>query len=146
MLFIRKSTEKVWQNFGSDGTTKETVFFQSHIYFYTYTPLPQVQRMISAFLFFGHAHGMWKFLGQGSNPCHSSNLNHCSDITPSLTCCATRELPGCELRSLRFSKSLNEKHSVKIPWGWSSRRGAVVNESDEEPWGCGFGPCPCSVG
>ena len=29
---------------------------------------------------------------------------------------------------------------------WSSRHGTVVNESDYEPWGCGFGPCPCSVG
>lgn len=24
------------------------------------------------FLFFGHTHGIWKFLGQGSNPSHSS--------------------------------------------------------------------------
>ena len=29
---------------------------------------------------------------------------------------------------------------------WHSRRGAVVNESDEEPRGCGFHPWPCSVG
>ena len=28
----------------------------------------------------------------------------------------------------------------------SSRCGAVVNESDEEPWGCGFDPWPYSVG
>ena len=33
------------------------------------------------------------FLGQGSNPCHSSNQGHSSDNTRSLTYCATRELP-----------------------------------------------------
>ena len=29
---------------------------------------------------------------------------------------------------------------------WSSHRGAVVNESDQEPRGCRFNPWPCSVG
>lgn len=29
--------------------------------------------------FFGHTHGRQKFLGQGSNLCHSSDLSHCSD-------------------------------------------------------------------
>ena len=28
----------------------------------------------------------------------------------------------------------------------SSRRGSVVNKFDQEPWGCGFDPWPCSVG
>ena len=36
---------------------------------------------------------MWKFLGQGSNLCHSSNLSCCSDNARSLTHCTTRELP-----------------------------------------------------
>ena len=40
---------------------------------------------------FGIALGMWKFPGQGSNPCHRSNPSHCSDNTGSLTCCTTRE-------------------------------------------------------
>ena len=35
---------------------------------------------------------MWRFLGQESNLCHSSDLRHCSDEVSSLTCCATREL------------------------------------------------------
>lgn len=39
---------------------------------------------------FGHAHGMWKFLGQGSNPHHSNNNAR------SLTWQDTRELPGRE--------------------------------------------------
>ena len=43
------------------------------------------------FFFFGHPYGMWKFLGQRSNLCHSSSPSHCSDIR-SLICCATREL------------------------------------------------------
>ena len=29
--------------------------------------------------FFGLTCGMWKFLGQGSNPSHSSDLSHSSD-------------------------------------------------------------------
>ena len=43
------------------------------------------------FFFLGHIHGMWKFLGQGLNLCHSSDLNPCSD-NAGLTCCTTREL------------------------------------------------------
>ena len=39
--------------------------------------------------FFGCVHGMWKFLGQGSNPCHSSSQSYCSDSAGSLTCYAT---------------------------------------------------------
>ena len=35
---------------------------------------------------------MWNFLGQGSNPCYSSNPSHCSDSARSLTCCAIEEL------------------------------------------------------
>ena len=42
---------------------------------------------------FGCAHNMWKFPGQGSNPCHSSTISCCSYHTRSLTCCATWELP-----------------------------------------------------
>ena len=45
-------------------------------------------------VFFGrHTHGMWKFLGQGSNPHHHScSPRHtCSNAGP-LTCCTTREL------------------------------------------------------
>ena len=40
----------------------------------------------------GHSHGIWKFLGQGSNLSHSSDPSPCSDNTGSLTCCTTREL------------------------------------------------------
>ena len=36
--------------------------------------------------------GMWKFLGQGSNPCHHSSPRHCSDNIRSLTHWTTREL------------------------------------------------------
>ena len=31
-------------------------------------------------IFSGCAHGMWKFLGQGSHLHHSSDLNYCSDL------------------------------------------------------------------
>ena len=42
-------------------------------------------------LFFGHLCGIWEFLGQGSNLCHSGNLSHNSDNSGSLTCCTIRE-------------------------------------------------------
>ena len=35
--------------------------------------------------YFGRAGGMWKFLGQGSNPCHSRDLSHSTtmlDLNP----------------------------------------------------------------
>ena len=44
------------------------------------------------FLFFGHVHGMWKFLGQGLNLYHSSNPRHSGDNTDSLSHWAIREL------------------------------------------------------
>ena len=37
-------------------------------------------------LLFGHAHSIWKFLGQGPNPRHSSNQSHSSVNARSLTC------------------------------------------------------------
>ena len=45
------------------------------------------------FFFFGHICGMWKFPGQGSNPCHSSNPSHCSENARSLTCCTHKRTP-----------------------------------------------------
>ena len=42
-------------------------------------------------IFFDHTLSMQKFLGQGSNPCHSCNLSQSGDNTGSLTHCVTRE-------------------------------------------------------
>ena len=42
--------------------------------------------------FFCHARSMWKFPGQGWNPCQGSDLSHSRDSARSLTRCATREL------------------------------------------------------
>ena len=47
---------------------------------------------ISKFFFFWHAHCMWKFLDQGSNLRHWSDLSYSSENTQSLTHCATKEL------------------------------------------------------
>lgn len=45
------------------------------------------------FLFlFGYTHETWRFLGQGSNLSHSSDLSSCSDNAKSITHGATREL------------------------------------------------------
>ena len=43
-------------------------------------------------LFFGCICGMWKFLGQGLNLCHTNNPSHCSNSAGSLACSATGEL------------------------------------------------------
>ena len=47
---------------------------------------------------------------------------------------------------LRAKFTAIQSHLMKQEISRSSRRGSVVNESDWEPWGCGFGPWPCSVG
>ena len=54
--------------------------------------LNQVVLFIYLFIYFGCTHGMQKFLGQGSNLLHSSNLSHSSDNAGSLTYWAIREL------------------------------------------------------
>lgn len=49
------------------------------------------------FLLFSHCtHGLWKFPGLGSNPCHSSDLNCSRDNARPLILCTTRKLriPG----------------------------------------------------
>ena len=43
---------------------------------------------------YGQANGIWKFPGQGLDPHHCSDPGHCSDNARSLTCCATKGLPG----------------------------------------------------
>ena len=47
-------------------------------------------------------HSMWKFPGQRSNPCHSSNPSHRSKHAGSLTCWANqgRELQGLWIKDL----------------------------------------------
>ena len=45
---------------------------------------------LSGVPFLGCAHGMWKFLGQGENPYHSSDPSHCNDNASSLTSYTTR--------------------------------------------------------
>lgn len=52
------------------------------------------QCRILVVFFFWPCHHMQKFLGQGSNPHHSSSPGHCSNNTRSFSCCATRELPA----------------------------------------------------
>ena len=47
---------------------------------------------VDFFKIFCHTCSMQKFLGQASNPCHSSDLNHSSDNAGSKTHQATREL------------------------------------------------------
>ena len=53
--------------------------------------LPTVMYRFFFFFFFGHAHGMWKFLGQGSNLLHSSDPSCYSENAGSLTHRTARE-------------------------------------------------------
>ena len=39
----------------------------------------RVSLVLGFFFLFGHTHGMWKFPGHGSNLCHSSDSDCCSD-------------------------------------------------------------------
>ena len=54
-------------------------------------PFP-ISKLSCLLFFFGHACGMWEFLGQGLNLHHSSDLSFCSDNAEPLTYCVTREL------------------------------------------------------
>lgn len=47
----------------------------------------------SLFFFFGHTQGVWKFLGQGSNPHHGCDLYPSFGKAGSLTCCTAQKLP-----------------------------------------------------
>ena len=85
--------------------------------------------IILASIFFHHARGMWKFSGQGSNPCHGSDPSHCGDNTRSLSCCTTRELLHKHFLTTECGAG-TEQNFIRIMSFWSSRCGAVVNESD----------------
>ena len=75
--------------------------FSKHLSLFTST-------IKKTFFFLGYACGLWKFPGQGSNPCHSSDPGCCSDNSRSLTCCATRKLL---LRGLHFQ--LNQIQTIQ---------------------------------
>jgi len=69
------------------------------------------------FYFFGHAQGIRKVPGQGSNPQHSSDLSHCTDNTGSLTRCATREILSVNFRvGLSISTKKKKKKKKIICW------------------------------
>ena len=64
------------------------------------------------FFFFFCTCGMWKFLGQRPNLCHSNDLSGLSDNTGSLTCCATGEVQSLcahETYSIIEKEKLTEK-------------------------------------
>ena len=63
--------------------------------------------------FFGCVCDMWKF--QGSNPCHSTNLSHCSYSARSLTHCTTGELLK------RFLKVVKSKQTKETMWPLKSQ-------------------------
>ena len=72
-----------------------------HILFCIFSVVVYHRILVCLFVcFFGHAHGMWKFWGQGSNFCHSSDQSHCSDHggEPNLT--QYRRTPYCRVLSM----------------------------------------------
>ena len=64
-------------------------FLHSNVNFWFYTFASNTLFLLFAF---GHPCATWKFLGQGSNPCHKSNQGHSSEKRRSLISCTTREL------------------------------------------------------
>ena len=64
--------------------------------------------MIYFILFFVHACSMWKFLVQGSN------LSHSSDITKSVTCWVTRELLYHDLFNYSYSGLSNDSPDANV--------------------------------
>ena len=66
--------------------------------------------------FFGHVCRMWNFLGQGSNPWHSSDLSRCSDNVRSLTHCATRELQNTICSYMQFTAYSFQECKYYILW------------------------------
>ena len=57
---------------------------------------PSAVKRNELFLFFGHIHDIWKFLGQGPNLSRSCDLCHKCGSTRSLTHCATAGTPKKE--------------------------------------------------
>ena len=62
--------------------------------------------------FFGHAHGMWKFPGQDSNPCHSSDNAGSLTLRP-VGCYLSTGGQGRVLASGGWAMS---KHFLKQLW------------------------------
>lgn len=73
---LRVTTSKLWDVSGLQQVFNDCV----------------VARLFFFYFLGGPAHNMWTFLGQGSNPCHSSNQSGCIDNTKSLTPLHQREL------------------------------------------------------
>ena len=58
---------------------------------------------------------MWKFLGQGLNPCQSSDPSQGSDNARSLTCCVTRELQNLFFIRYTYEKKIFYNVHVLLP-------------------------------
>ena len=95
--------------------------------------------------------GEWKFLGQGSNLCHSSDLNYCSDKARSLSHSTTRELLHKHASKLQVTTCIRHLKSWTTCTGWQlakwplnqdlgGRRAALG-----EPQGSRAGPLPSTA-
>ena len=90
----------------------------------------------------GHTCGMWKFRGQGSNPCHSSDQSHCSDSARSLTCCTTRELQGLGIFICTGSCKLRSKLWIEKHISFNSSGSSMVGFGSPEWWPAHQYSCP----
>ena len=84
-------------------------FFFFFFFFFCPLYISYCHVLLSLSLFFlGHMSSVWKFPGQGSNPCHSSSPSWCSNNVRSLTLCTTRELQHVLLFELFLSRGARD--------------------------------------
>ena len=96
----------------------------SFVLFFTTTP--------SFINFFGCAHGMWKFPGQGSNPCHSSDPSCCSDNSQILNLLYHKRTPRMRFFGLLFFGFAF----------WACTRGIWKLQGWESNWSCSCRSAP----
>lgn len=80
-----------------------------------------MKQILTPFFFFlPHTCSMWKFLGQGANPRHSSDPTQCSDNVGPLTYSATRELQNIHYKNRcdPVRKSFFQIFKIKIMTLW----------------------------
>ena len=106
--------------------------------------LKEKNSCLKANYFSACAHGMWKFLDQGSNPCHSSHPNHCSDSARSLIRRTTGELRKFVFFFFSFFFFFKEESCLEclaLPFTELKTHVPILPEPHKEMTLVFYGPC-----